>query len=224
MNLIRMNRVYSSLCNSYLVKSRPKRTVDMMEKVLLLMQAESLQKQIPLFHCKIFLDGSHIRIPYISDLLAVDQKAFFPPESRYFLFHQGFDEYTKMLKRLRRLDQEQINERVMKILQHHKLDADYFVYAPYHHTWMRRLARLKIEAARHWMMNDIRMILFVPLPAVLIALIKANSTAGEVHVLIHYQRKWALILIGAVTFVSALVWTFHWMRATAYERRHTDCI
>lgn len=54
MNLIRMNRVYSSLCNSYLVKSRPKRTVDMMEKVLFLMQAESLQKQIPLFHCKIF--------------------------------------------------------------------------------------------------------------------------------------------------------------------------
>lgn len=220
MNLIWMNRIYSSFCSDYLVKSRPERTVDMMEKVLFLMQVESLQKQMPLLPCKIFLDGSHIRIPYISDLLAVHQKALFLPNSSHYMFRRSFDEYAKMLNRLRRLDEVQLNERVMKVLQNADLDRNYFVYAPYEHRWLRRLARLKIQTTLHWVINLVRIFLFVPLPAVLIALVMVQAVSEELRLPIDYQRMWVLILMGVFTFITALQWTISWMKPTAYEQSH----
>ena len=218
MNLIWMNRIYSSICSDYLVKSHPERTVDMIEKVLFLMQVESLQKQMPLLNCKIFLDGSCIRFSYISDLLEVHQKALFLPSSSYYLFRWSFNEYAKMLNRLRRLDETQLNERVMKVLQNADLDRNCFVYAPYEHRWLRRLARLKIQTTLHWVINLVRIFLFVPLPAVLIACVMVQSVTEELCLPIDYQRMWVLILMGIFTFITALRWTIFWMKPTAYEK------
>lgn len=220
-----MNYVYHMACTEKLHEDT-KENIEVLEKVLLLAQYESLLKDgKPFLKYKIHIYEDNIRIKYISDLLRVSPINSF---GSYYVSFYSFVIYKKRVKKYMRLNDNKRDEKVAEITSKLDLDKKYFVFEKYRNKHMRRVARLRMREEGNKLTQkadsgkgrglNIRQALglCICLPLLFMSILFTI----ECFVYEETARLTDLttsLILSSVFLIPYVIWTLMWMRPTKYE-------
>lgn len=119
--------IFGNLCNMYF-KRKKKYDIEELEKILVLMQNESLERyNVPLLTFKTYIYDKRIYHEYLSDLLRVKYSEHIVDDSYMIWAKVKKYEYDKMLMKYMSLSSCEINEMFFELIQSEALNEKYFI-------------------------------------------------------------------------------------------------
>ena len=226
MNKKYMNKVYYYICYKYL-HGKPERKIENLEKILFLMQHQSLRESNKFFlRYKIYIYNDEIRIRYISDLLRVSPIIDFGGDGM--AYRKSMKYYQKKLVYFSKLSDDKLDERVKKIIEKGDLEEKYFVFEKYRDNRMRRIARLKMTEQKYHFTGSIEygilagislrkaismcLIMTFLIPALLC--LPLLITSGSI---LYFKYFMIFFIIASIFIIIYSMWNYLWMRPTKYE-------
>jgi len=220
-----MATIYTYIVADY-IKDKPENAKDTMERILFLMQYDSLlnDKKKPMLPYKIYIYEDEIRVRYISDLLRVTRamRYFAGAGSRFLSWRDINDKYKylELSKKYKKLAPNQIALRVERIIANETLNSKYFVFEKYEDKMMRKLARLSVYELEHPILFIFWALLMVctltPFLAILLISIYAIVDNTVVDKVLE-ARNIPIIIYMIIITIPWLIWTMKLTKLTEYE-------
>lgn len=219
-----MAEVYGFICSHY-IKGKPENIKEKTEKILFLMQYESLHtgEKKPFIPYKIYIDGINIRVRYIHDILCVRKVMtnFARGGGKAFPSWRGMKDilkYDKIFNKYAKESVEGIAERVQFILDNKDLDSKYFVFCKYEDKNSRRLARLwsrQEESFSKWISWFILTVIALPLLFCVFVIFYASVRYTVENLMIKILVYLSLLIVIDTPW---FIWTWNWMnQPTQFE-------
>lgn len=225
MKLARTKVLYDQVCTSYL-RRKPPRTTTSLEHILFLLQVESLHENKVCIPYPIYIEGTTIKIPFISDMLQVTRccelqigygRKWFGGFSKDFY---DMCEYNKLSLKYKKMTDQQLQEKVAELINSKALNPTYFIKSKYKNTLLLKYAHYLARTDQHpfktvaYMLFTFIILWLVIAPILLIPIIavRGNITLMEISNLIYIELL-GLLLLGVWG-----VWTKRWLQPTEYEK------
>lgn len=142
-----VNYVFGSLCYSYLCSGKKQdRTIPKLEKILFLMQDESLKMYgIPLIPYEIYYFNNKIYIKYLSDILRVSSPD--GHSSHEFMEINEKYKYDEILtKKYMRFSVNELDNSIKKLIVEDSFDAKYYKFIEFkNEKFIRKCARFQVS-------------------------------------------------------------------------------
>jgi len=208
------------------IKDKPEKAKDTMERILFLMQYDSIlnDKKKPMLPYKIYIYEDEIRVRYISDLLRVTREmGKFFVGGRSAPSWRGINaeyKYLELSKKYKKLAPNQIALRVERIIANETLSSKYFVFEKYEDKNMRKLARLNVFHLERPILFFFWLILtiYALVPYLTIFLISIYAIVDNTVVdKVLKARNIPIIAFMIIITIPWLIWTRKLTKPTEYE-------
>ena len=208
------------------IKDKPEKAKDTMERILFLMQYDSIlnDKKKPMLPYKIYIYEDEIRVRYISDLLRVTREmGEFFVGGRSAPSWRGINaeyKYLELSKKYKKLAPNQIALRVERIIANETLNSKYFVFEKYEDKNMRKLARLNVFNLERPILFFFWLILtvYALVPYLTIFLISIYAVVDNTVVdKVLEARNIPIIIYMIIITIPWLIWTMKLTKPTEYE-------
>jgi|GEM_PF-1176692 len=217
--------LYTYIVADY-IKDKPEKAKDTIERILFLMQYDSLlnDKKKTMLPYKIYIYEDEIRVRYISDLLRVTRAMRLSTGAgSSFPSWRGINDqykYLELSKKYKKLAPNQIALRVERIIANEALNSKYFVFEKYEDKMMRKLARLSVYELEHPILFVFWALLMVctltPFLAILLISIYAIVDNTVVDKVLE-ARNIPIIIYMIIITIPWLIWTMKLTKPTEYE-------
>jgi len=220
-----MATLYDYIVADY-IKDKPEKAKDTMERILFLMQYDSIlnDKKKPMLPYKIYIYEDEIRVRYISDLLRVTREmGKFFVGGRSAPSWRGINaeyKYLELSKKYKKLAPNQIALRVERIIANETLSSKYFVFEKYEDKNMRKLARLNVFHLERPILFFFWLILtiYALVPYLTIFLISIYAIVDNTVVdKVLEARNIPIIVFMIIITIPWLIWTRKLTKPTEYE-------
>lgn len=215
--------VYKEICYGELKNKFNNKPAEI-ERILFLMQYNAFKNgRMRVYKYKTYIDGTDIRIKYMSDLLRVMPLTDIIIGDRYdYNEKKDIEKNREEVKNYTDLSDERLKEIVKWVIENEELDPKYFVYGKYKSKLMRASARLHYYAKRHPLAAAFHSALAAYLAAILIGLVIGLpiiqvSISKEYLYQMPYAIK-GLIVMGGVPGIPWLLWSMKITKPTWYEK------
>ena len=217
--------LYTYIVADY-IKDKPEKAKDTIERILFLMQYDSLlnDKKKTMLPYKIYIYEDKIRVRYISDLLRVTRAMRLSTGAgSSFPSWRGINDqykYLELSKKYKKLAPNQIALRVERIIANEALNSKYFVFEKYEDKNMRKLARLNVFHLERPILFFFWLILtiYALVPYLTIFLISIYAIVDNTVVdKVLEARNIPIIVFMIIITIPWLIWTRKLTKPTEYE-------
>lgn len=188
-----MNVVYTLLTENLYKK----RSVEIIEYLVFLVQIESLNYYKPFIPYKIYIFNNQIRIPYLSDLLRIN-KPIYIMYNGYNL--DKFDRYLKLFNEYNKMTDDEIKQTAIEVINKGELNKKYFIYCEYNSKKYSYLARITYNRHSNLVLAFICSLAMVfSLSAIICIIITILNMIGFIHLKeLVYNKIYFVMIIGIV--------------------------
>lgn len=194
--------VYANLCYDYFDHNKHiESTIIRLEKILFLMQYESLTKyKIPLLVYKTYIHNNKIYLRYLSDLLRVS-KPYTASDNKYFMFMKVEKyKYEQMMNKYSKMADKDLNNKISELITNNLLPCEYFSYEEYTRKDMRICARMQMD----YKGKLIVILGLLSFPGIASAILLLLKIIG-IHILSYSVSDLALTTLFTLPFLLVLI-------------------
>lgn len=194
--------VYATLCYDYFSnRKHTESTIIKLEKILFLMQCESLVKyNIPLLVYKTYIHDNKIYLRYLSDLLRVN-KPHTASDNRYLIFMKVEKyKYEQMMNKYNKMSNDELDTKILELVRNDLLPCEYFSYEEYTRNDMRVCARMQMD----YKGKLIVILGLLSFPGIVCTILLPLKIIG-IHILPYSVSELALTILFTIPFLLVLI-------------------